>query len=76
MTRFPFDHIDEIRLRLSDAADDKRMRRLATTDGNGVSILDGLIKRMESAEGRISTTLRKQSERRSDLPAIVLRRNP
>lgn len=63
MTRFPFDHADEILLRLSDAADDERVRKLATSDPG--ARLDGFIRDLESTQRDIVALLRRKISRRS-----------
>ena len=62
MNRIPFDHADEILLRLSDAADDERVRRLATSDAT--SHLDGFIRDVASTQQQIVAALRRKMARR------------
>jgi hypothetical protein len=63
MNRFPFNHADEILLRLSDAADDERVRRLATSDPG--TRLDGFIRDLEATQRDIVALLRRKISRRS-----------
>jgi hypothetical protein len=63
MHRIPFDHADEILLRLSDAADDERVRRLATSDAT--SHLDGFIRDVASTQQQIVAALRRKMARRA-----------
>ncbi len=63
MMRIPFSHADEISLRLSDAADDERVRHLATSDGT--ERLDGLIRDMEYSQREIIASLRRKLARRA-----------
>ena len=63
MIRIPFDHADEILLRLSDAADDERVRRLASS--RAASNLDGFISDIEATQRDIVALLRRKVARRS-----------
>jgi hypothetical protein len=63
MMRIPFSHADEISLRLSDTADDDRVRRLATSDA--AARVDSLIKDMEYSQREIIAALRRKIARRA-----------
>lgn len=63
MNRFPFDHADEILLRLSDAADDERVRRLTTSDPD--ALIDGFVRDFEATQRNIVALLRRKIARRS-----------
>jgi hypothetical protein len=63
MTRFTFNHADEILLRLSDSADDERVRSLATSDPG--ARLDGFIRDLEATQRDIVALLRQKIARRS-----------
>lgn len=63
MNRFPFDHADEILLRLSDAADDERVRKLASSTPD--ARLDGFIRDLEATQRDIVALLRRKISRRS-----------
>lgn len=63
MNRTAFSHADEIQLRLSEAADNGRVRRFMS--GDAASRLDGLICDLQASQRDLATLLRRKSSPRS-----------
>jgi hypothetical protein len=74
MNRFPFYHVDEIRLRLSDQADIERLHRLASSSESDevASRLDGFLQDMGERQRQIMSILHRKMQRRSGATTAYL----